>query len=53
MQKCYIEDTEAPPVEYFVARGDSYSAIRRYQEIWGCDFDTADLAVRYMNYNNH
>ena len=48
-----IEDTEAPSVEYFVARGDSYSAIRRYQEIWGCDFDAAELAVIYMDYNNH
>ena len=53
MKKGYIEDTEAPSVEYFVARGDSYSAIRRYQEIWGCDFDAAELAVRYMDYNNH
>lgn len=48
-----IEDTEAPAVEYFVARGDSYSAIRRYQEIWGCDFDTADVAIRCMNYNTN
>ena len=48
MQKGYIEDTEAPSFEYFVARGDSYSAIRRYQEIWDCDFDTAEVAVRYM-----
>lgn len=51
MQNGYIEDTEAPSVEYFVTKGDSYSAIRRYQEIWDCDFDTAELAVRYMDYN--
>lgn len=52
MQKGYIEDTEAPSVEYFVARGDSYSAIRRYQEIWGCDFDTADEVISCMNYKH-
>lgn len=51
MQKGYIKDTEAPSVEYFVAKGDSYSAIRRYQEKWGCEFDTAELAVRYMDQN--
>ena len=53
MQNGYIEDAKAPSVEYFIARGDSYSAIRRYQEIWRCDFDAAELAVRYMDYNNH
>lgn len=53
MQTGDIEDVEAPSVEYFVMRGDGYSAIRRYREIWGCDFDTADVAVRCMNYNTN
>lgn len=43
-----IEEIAAPSVEYFLERGDGYAAAVRYQEVHGCDFDTASAAVLWV-----
>ena len=43
-----IEEVEAPSVEYFLERGEGYAAAVRYQEIHGCDFNTASAAILQM-----
>ena len=47
-----IEEVEAPSVGYFLEHGDGYAAAVRYQEIHGCDFNTACAEILQMARRN-